>query len=168
MNNLVNLNARIRDRLTEEWLTPSERSAWTWVKRLDAPPHRVINVYGGEGTGKTFLGWLMERQNYASYASFGGSFAPTLPRMVVDDAPVDRSTTREFQTMVDSLKIKQIILLTRSRVDEPAMPAFDLKVESEDIERFRANLYRYINLIAPEGAVYRNYQSVMTILARQL
>jgi hypothetical protein len=70
--------------------------------------------------------------------------------------------------MVDSLKIKQIILLTRSRVDEPAMPAFDLKVESEDIERFRANLYRYINLIAPEGAVYRNYQSVMTILARQL
>ena len=66
-------------------------------------------------------------------------FAPTLPRLVVDDGPVDRSTTREFQTMVDSLRIKQIILLTRSRVDEPAMPAFELKVESEDIERFCAN-----------------------------
>lgn len=167
MNNLLNLNARIRDRLTENWLTPSERAAWTWVKRLDAPPHRVINVYGGEGTGKTFLGWLMERQNYASYSSFGESFAPTLPRLVVDDAPVDRPTTREFQTMVDSLKIKQIILLTRSRVDEPAMPAFDLKVESDDIERFCANLYRYINLTAPEGEIYRNYKSVMIILSRQ-
>lgn len=168
MNKLVNLNARIRDRLSEDWLTPSERTAWTWVKRLDAPPHRVINIYGGVGTGKTFLGWLMERQNYATYTSFGGPFVPKLPRMVVDDGPVDRSNTREFQTMVDSLNIKQIILLTRSRVDEPAMPAFDLKVESEDIERFCANLYRYINLTVPEGTIYRNYQSVMKILARQL
>jgi len=167
MNKLANLNARIRDRLTEDWLTPSEKAAWAWVKRLDAPPHRVINLYGSEGTGKTFLGWLMERQNYASYASFGGPFTPTLPRMVVDDTPADRPNTREFQTMVDNLKIKQIIILTRSRVDEPAMPAFALNVESEDIECFRANLYRYMNLTVPEGALLRNYQSVMTIITRQ-
>ncbi len=55
------LEARIRDRLDIEWLTPSQKAVWEAVQRFDGPPHRVINIYGAEGTGKTFLGWLLER-----------------------------------------------------------------------------------------------------------
>src|SRR3990172_8269480 len=110
-----NLNARLRDRLSLEWLTPSEEAIWDQIHQFDAPPHRVINVFGSEGTGKTFLAWVMEREKYASYSIWGEKKTPTLPRLIVDDAPSDKTSSREFRPMVERLGVKQIILLTRTR-----------------------------------------------------
>lgn len=165
MSNLSIFNARLRDRLSLSWLTPSEAAIWDQVQQFDAPPHRVINVYGAEGTGKTFLAWVMEREKYASYSIWGEKLTPTLPRLIVDDAPSDKTSSREFRPLVDRLGIKQIILLTRARVDEQAMPAFELKVDHQDLEAFGANLFRYLHLTMPEGS-FRNYKSVVAILAR--
>lgn len=165
MSDLSTFNARLRDRLSLLWLTPSESAVWDQVQQFDAPPHRVINVYGSEGTGKTFLGWVMEREKYASYSSWGQKMAPVLPRLVVDDAPSDKISSREFRPLIDKLGIKQIILLTRARVDERAMPAFELKVEDQDLEHFGANLFRHLHLTMPEGS-FRNYKSIVAMLAR--
>jgi len=165
MNNFSTFNSRLRDRLSISWLTPSEAAVWDQIQQFDAPPHRVINVYGAEGTGKTFLGWVMEREKYASYSIWGENVTPTLSRLVVDDAPFDKTSSREFRPMVERLGIKQIILLTRVRVDERAMPAFELKVDDQDLEHFGANLFRHLHLTMPEGA-FRNYKSVVAILAR--
>lgn len=165
MNNLSSLNTRIHDRLTIDWLTPSEYAVWDQIQRFDPPPHRVINVYGAEGTGKTFLGWIMERERYASYSTWGGTMNPTLPRLIVDDAPMDKPTSRGFRPMVEQLGVKQIILLTRSRVDEPALPAFELKVDDQDLEHFGAMLFRHLRLTMPDGN-FRNYKSVIEALAR--
>ena len=49
------LEARIYDRLTVDWLTPSQKHVWEKAHEFDGPPHRVINIYGVEGTGKTSL-----------------------------------------------------------------------------------------------------------------
>ena len=54
MNNIVNLNARIRDRLTEDWLTHSESAAWTWVKRLDAPHIASSTFMAAKGQERPF------------------------------------------------------------------------------------------------------------------
>ena len=165
MNNLTGINARIRDRLSVSWLTPSEAVIWNQIQNFDGPPYRVINIYGAEGTGKTFLAWVMEREKYASYTVWGENIIPTLPRMMVDDAPSGKSPTREFRPLVDKLGIKQVILFTRTRVDERAMPVFELKVDDLDMEHFRANLFRHLRLSIPEGT-YRNYKSILTKLAR--
>ena len=165
MSNISTFNARLRDRLSLPWLTPSEAKVWEQILQFDAPPHRVINVYGVEGSGKTFLGWVMEQEKYASYSTWGENLAPTLTRLVIDDAPSDKTTSRTLRPMVEKLGIKQIILLTLARVDERAMPAFELKVDAQDLEHFGANLFRYMHLTIPEGA-FRNYKSVVTILTR--
>jgi hypothetical protein len=165
MSNLSTFNARLRDRLSLPWLTPSEVAVWDQIQQFDAPPHRVINVYGAEGTGKTFLAWVMEREKYAGYSVWGEKVIPTLPRLVVDDAPSDKTSSREFRPMIDRMGIKQIILLTRTRVNERALPAFELKVSDQDLEYFGANLFRYLHLNMPEGS-YRNYKSVVATLAR--
>jgi hypothetical protein len=165
MSNLSTFKARLRDRLSISWLTPSEAAIWDQIQRFDAPPHRVINIFGAEGTGKTFLAWVMEREKYASFSIWGGKMIPTLPRLIVDDAPYDKTSSREFRPMVESLGIKQIILLTRARVDERAMPAFELKVDDQDLEAFGANLFRYLHINMPEGS-FRNYKSIVDILTR--
>jgi len=165
MSNLSAINARIRDRLARPWLTPSEAAVWDQIQQFDAPPHRVINVYGAEGTGKTFLGWVLEREKYASYSTWGENITLTLPRLVVDDAPSDKTSSREFRPMIERLGIKQIILLTRTRVNERDMPSFELKVDDLDLEHFGANLFRYLHLTMPEGS-FRNYKSVVAVLAR--
>jgi len=165
MSNLSNFNARLKDRLSLSWLTPSESVVWNQIQQFDAPPHRVINIYGAEGTGKTFLAWVMEREKYACYSIWGESMMPTLPRLVIDDAPSDKPSSREFRPMVEKLGIKQIILLTRARVDERDMPAFELKVDDQDLEAFGANLFRHLHVAMPEGS-FRNYKSIIAILER--
>ena len=146
MSSLSTFTARLRDRLSLSWLTPSEVAIWDQIQQFDAPPHRIINVYGAEGTGKTFLAWVMEREKYASYSVWGEKLTPTLPRLIVDDAPSDKTSSREFRPMVERLGIKQIILLTRARVDERAMPAFELKVDHQDLEAFWSKSFQILAL----------------------
>lgn len=157
------LEARIRDRLTIDWLTPSQKSIWTAIQRFDGPPHRVINIYGAGGTGKTFIGLLMERLSYSTYCVWPDIRKPLLSRLTLDDVVPDRSTTRSLRPLVDKYGIQQIIILSHIRVDEKAMPAFELCVTEEDMESFRANLYRHLQIIVPEED-YRNFKVALEAL----
>jgi hypothetical protein len=152
------LEARIYDRLKIDWLTPSQKRVWEAMQRFDGPPHRVINVYGLEGTGKTFIGWLLERLSYSTYRTWPDTQKPLLSRLTLDDFVADRSTARSIRPLVDTYGIQQIILLSRMRVDEKAMPTFELHVTEEDMEFFRANLYRHLHILLPEEE-YRNYKA---------
>jgi len=160
MGNLDTISARIRDRADINWLTPSQKAVWNSIKEFDGPPHRVINVYGGEGTGKTFLGWIMERENYATYMTWRETPKPQFPRLVIDEAKHDRTSTREIRPLVDALSLKQIILLSRIRIDEPSVPAFELRVLDEDIESLKANLFRHLRINTHEGS-FRNYKLLL-------
>jgi len=161
MGNLESISARIRDRASIDWMTPSQKAVWNFVNEFDGPPHRVINIYGFEGTGKTFLGWLMERERYATYMLWSHTPKPQFPRLVIDNARTDRASTRDMRPMVDDLNLKQIILLSRTRIDEPSLPAFELRVMDEDIEAIKANLYRHLRITAPEGS-FRNYKLLLS------
>jgi len=159
---LTALQQRTRDRLSPEWLTPSQRHVWEQLHRFHGPPHRVVNVYGPRGSGKSFLGWLMHREAYATYSRWAEEARPVHPRLVLDNAPFDRTSARSVRPLVDELNIRQIILLSRQRVDEPAMPAFVLTVTEDDLDHFRANLYRHLNIIVPTAeSEYRNYREAL-------
>jgi hypothetical protein len=161
MTRLSAFQERIRDRLAQEWLTPSQRTVWEGVHRFDGPPHRIINIYGPRGSGKSFLGWLMQRERYATYGSWIERPDPIHPRLVLDNAHTDRASTRNLRPLVDELGILQIILLSRQRVDERAMPAFELQVTSDDLEQFRATLFRQLGIILPEDGEYHNYREAI-------
>ena len=154
------LTARIRDHLKVDWLTPSQKHVWEQIQRFDGPLHRVINVYGAAGTGKTFLGWLMERLSYATYSTWARPSKPLLPRLILDDMVPDRSQTRSLRSLVDQHHIQQLILLSRQRVNEQAMPAFEVRITEDDMAVFRGNLYRYLAITTPEVDVM-NYQVVL-------
>jgi len=159
------LNTRIRDRLSPDWLTPSQVEVWDALHRFDGPPHRVVCVYGAEGTGKTFLAWLLEREKYSTYGLWSNPPRPVLPRLTLDNALPDRLVTRDVRPLVDQLGLRQILLFSRFKVDEPFMPAFELRVTSDDLECFRANLFRHLRIIVPEGD-YRNYSDALELITR--
>ena len=56
---------------------------------LKEPPHRIVNVYGSPGSGKSFLGWLMERERYATYCLWSQQRQPAHPRLALDNAYTD-------------------------------------------------------------------------------
>jgi hypothetical protein len=161
---LMSLNARIRDRISPDWLTPSQQAIWEQLKRFDGPPHRVINIYGGNGVGKTFMGWLLERERLATYGIWHQRPQPVHPRLILDNALTSHSEVRNIRPLVDQLDIQQIILLSRHRADEPAMPAFELRITQEDLKHFYINLYRYLRLTVPE-AHYHNYTMALAALS---
>ena len=161
------LNQRIRARLSPDWLTPSQRAVWEQLHLFNGPPHQVVNVYGVRGSGKSFLGWLLEREQYATYSLWSEQPQPVLPRLTLDNAPPDRASSRATRPLVTELNITQIILLSRQRVDEQAMPAFQLQITLEDMEYFRANLYRYLNIIIPESDKLNNYRSAIEAYCRK-
>src|SRR5579864_49671 len=138
------LETRIRDRLDTKWLTPSQKAVWEAIQRFDGPPHRVINIYGIEGSGKTFLGWFLDRMNHSTYHVSPDVQRPLLPRLTLDDVFPDRMIARDVRPLVEKYGIQQIILLSRMRVNERAMPTFELRVTENDLESFRANLYRHL------------------------
>lgn len=167
---LATLQQRIRDRLSPEWLTPSQQWVWKQLHLFHGPPHRVINVYGPCGSGKSFLGWLMHQEGYATYQMWPDERRPIHPRLVLDNAPPDRASARSVRPLVDDLDICQIILLSRQRVDEPDMPAFALQVTEDDLDHFRANLYRHLHItLSTSESGYRNYQeAIETYLSRRV
>jgi hypothetical protein len=157
------LEARIRDRVSLEWLTPSQRRVWDEIHRFGGPPYHVVNIYGAEGGGKTFLGWLMEREGYATYGDWTDRPQPILPRLALDNAATDRLAAREARPLVSHLNVVQVILISRARVDEPGMPAFELRVTDDDFAVFRANLFRHLRVTLPEGA-YRDFRSALEMI----
>jgi len=160
MTSQESLNARIRDRLSLEWLTPSQAQVWEALHRFDGPPHRVINVYGAEGTGKTFLAWLLEREGYATYGLWSKRPRPVLPRLSLDNAPSDRLAARDIRPLVDQLGLEQILLFSRVKVDEAFMPALELVVSPDDLECLRGNLFRHLRITLPDGD-HRDYKEAL-------
>lgn len=154
------LDTRIRDRLDATWLTPSQKAVWEAIRRFDGPPHRVINIYGAEGIGKTFLGWFLERISYSAYHRWPNIGKPLLSRLTLDDIVSDRTTSRDVRPLVDKYGIQQIILLSRTRVNERAMPMFELGITEDDLNAFRANLYRHLQITLPEQND-RNYKAAL-------
>ncbi|MDL1891182.1 hypothetical protein FBQ96_16720 [Nitrospirales bacterium NOB] len=164
---LDSLNARIRDHLSLDWLTPSEQAIWDQIHLFEGPPHRIINIYGVPGSGKTFLGWLMQREGYATYGLWSSRPSPVHARLTLDNSPTSQAAARDLRPLVDELGVRQIILLSRRRVDEPAMPAFELQVTPDDLEHLRGNLYRHLDYILPDVQDCRSYHEAIAAFLKK-
>lgn len=110
---------------------------------------------------------MLQREGHATYGKWAERPQPTLPRLTLDNAPTSRASSREIRPLISQLGIKQIILLSRQKVDEPGMPAFSLQVTAEDMEHFRANLFRHLGIIIPEEAEYLDYRRALEAYYRE-
>jgi hypothetical protein len=143
----------IRANLSESWLTDSQSIVWTQLQKLMGPPYYVVNIYGAAGTGKTFLGWLLEKQGRAAYASTDSAPWQSWqgqPLVVLDDHDSSRRAVRSLRAQLQLWGIGQAIVLTRQRAQDD-IPCLHLAVTEWDIQIAKATLYRELEVIIPEG-----------------
>ena len=67
----------------------------------------------------------------------------------------------------DELGVLQVILLSRHRVDDKAMPIFELRVTAYDLEYFRATLYRQLGITLPEEEGVLDYATAINNYLRR-
>ncbi|NLE45448.1 MAG: hypothetical protein GX620_12065 [Chloroflexi bacterium] len=143
----------LQAKLSESWLTDSQRGVWEQLQRLMGPPYYVVNIYGAEGAGKTFLGQLLERQARAAYATADAipwESWKGRPLVVLDGYDSSRRAVRSLRSMLQLYGIGQAIILSRQRVKDD-IPCLHLAVTEHDLQIARATLYRELGVLIPDG-----------------
>lgn len=140
MNRFVDILNRIRQQANLDWLTPSQRAAYNTLceqlKFLDE-----VNLWGGHGVGKTFVGWMLHLQNLAVYAPRAEEVeANLLPRtIVVDNVGWRRREVREVLRYCRGWGYEKVVLVTTEPVQDQISTVV-LQLTREDVEKVVANL----------------------------
>ena len=131
------------------WLFPSQAAVCQELLPFLGGLHRVVNLYGLQGVGKTFLAHILCKENRVEYITSPDRLRPAARPLVVDNAPFERTAVRGMRNQVRRFDLQQVVLITRYRVEDN-IPAFGLSLTQDDVRCFRANLFRHLDLRLPE------------------
>lgn len=142
MNRFIDILNKIRQSADPSWLTPSQQRAKAAIlerlKFLDE-----VNLWGCPGTGKTFLGWILQKEQLADYVATPEhiSSAGTVRTVVIDNVGWRRHEVRDILHRARKFGYNKLILITSEPVQEQ-MATVELILTREDLEWVAANLRR--------------------------
>jgi hypothetical protein len=140
VNRFVDTLNRIRQRVSVDWLTPSQRAAYERLREqlefLDE-----VNLWGAHGTGKTFIGWVLDRQGLAAYAARSESVEPaSVTRVVVvDNSDWRRRAVRDTLHKCREQGYEKVVLISMEPVQEQ-MATVELRLAGDDLQAVAENL----------------------------
>ncbi|MGQ9631036.1 MAG: hypothetical protein ACUVXI_12115 [bacterium] len=141
MNRYVDILNRIRQNANPNWLTLSQQVAYNLLReRLNFLDE--VNLWGGHGVGKTFIGWLLHKQGAAVYVPCLKDVgqAPSLKSVIiVDNLGWRRVEVREALHRCRSQNYEKVVLITTKPVQEQ-MAVVELSLTDEDLAKVGANL----------------------------
>jgi hypothetical protein len=143
MNRFVDILNIIRQKANPNWLTPSQQAAYHLLReRLNFLDE--VNLWGGQGVGKTFLGWVLRAQGLAIFAprleDVGQEQALPLQRtIVVDNLDWRRTAVREALHHCRSHGYDKIVLITNEFVQDQ-VATVEVALTDDDIAQVAANL----------------------------
>lgn len=140
MNRYVDTLNRIRQNANANWLTPSQRAVYDLLRErlkfLDE-----VNLRGGHGVGKTFIGWVLRAQGLAVYAPRLEDVEPALllRTVVVDNLDWQRTVVREALHRCRGHGYDKVVLITNEFAQEQ-MATVELALSANDLEQAMINL----------------------------
>ena len=141
--NYIELTNNIKENYTVDWLTPSQAQLYEKLTKK-FKVHKIINIYGSIGVGKTFLGW-----NLADY--FDGNYAQKIESLesnninILDNCSNNRNFVRSLLPIMVQKSIKKIFVITDNQVRDDYV-SFELKLSNEDKKVFKHNLWEKFDL----------------------
>jgi hypothetical protein len=140
----------IKSHSDESWLTPSQNELYKGVRSFVGGIDRVINIYGPQGCGKTFIAHIMVKLNIAAYITSLDQICLSSLPLLIDNAPFERSAVRGVRNQMRKFELHQVILISRYRAED-SIPTFYLSLNPDDIKFFRATLFRKFDLRLPDN-----------------
>jgi len=147
MTQYANFINTLKSQCDKSWLTPSQRSIFD---KLDSgfTTQRVVNVYGAEGTGKTFLGWILEKENMGKYfvnvedlkQYLISNHGPNGIVAVIDNFPADRKAHRDFRSKMLDMGVERSVVLTQFAIPDD-VPKLLLEFRDQDRQHFKHTCY---------------------------
>jgi len=162
VNRFVDTLNRIRQRVSVDWLTPSQRAAYERLREqlefLDE-----VNLWGAHGTGKTFIGWVLHRQGVATYAARLEAFEPALAErvVVVDNSDWRRRAVRDALHRCREYGYGKVMLISTEPVQEQ-MASVELRLTADDLQAVAENL-RAVG-VAPYSDAPKNLWDIVSPL----
>ena len=162
MDSRTEVENQIKLRSDMSWLMPSQSTAYEELLPFLGGLHRILNLYGLQGVGKTFLMHVLCKEDQVDYVASPDLIRAASRPLVVDNAPFERTAVRRMRNQMRRFDLRQIILVTRYRVED-TVPAFALTIASDDIRCFRANLFRYLDVRLPECSALNLWEHLKLI-----
>ena len=118
---------QVKELSNASWFFQSQKSVYDELLRYLEGLHKVINLYGFSGVGKTFLAHVLIKENRVEYISSPELIHTTSLPLIIDNSPFDRTFVRGMRNKMREMELHQVILITRYRVQD-SIPAFELRI----------------------------------------
>ncbi len=131
---------QLKQQCDKSWLTPSQKTIFEKII-TGFKNHRIVNIYSHQGYGKTFLGWILNRESYGKYfVSIDEIKGVDLGSVIIDNFPPGKESHRKFRSNMGKFGISKAILLTQYAIPDD-IPSIQLKFEDADRKWFKHICY---------------------------
>ena len=140
MINYQELTNRIKDTFSDDWLTPSQTKIYR--KLINGyKTHKIINIYGKPGVGKTFLGWNLNEKFHPDSTYTKDIEASSAKSIVIlDDYRYTKNEIRKLFPIMQFNNISKIFLITSSKAQDDIV-SLELKFTENDRKAFKHNIF---------------------------
>jgi hypothetical protein len=153
VSHYIRILNNVKSAIAELPLTPSQDACNARIMERLAYPG-TVNLYGGQGTGKTVLGWAMVARGQAAYVTHLSRIEGSLPTndeiVVLDNAQADKAALRRSLVSLESAGIERVVIVTRLPADDYVFRA-ELRLTSDDTRMVAENL-RKLGHSVPDGS----------------
>jgi hypothetical protein len=146
----TDLENRIKAQSDSTWFFASQTKAYNELKNYFSGLHRIVNLHGLQGSGKTFIAHILFKENLVDYVNSPENIRGSDLPLMIDNSYFDRTFARNMRNQMRRYNVRQVVLITRYRVED-VIPAINLEINYNDIDCFRGNLYRYFDLKLPDS-----------------
>ncbi|MCD4785321.1 MAG: hypothetical protein K8T10_16000 [Candidatus Eremiobacteraeota bacterium] len=136
---------KIKKEFDNNWLTDSQRKVFDKLKDHFSFYGSITGfLYGPPGCGKTFIGWVLEKEGILEYIPGGMkskyNFSSTVKGVVIDNIDFERYRLRDVMKNIALDDINRYLLIGRFPPDEKLMREFKLNLRRDDLIKARENL----------------------------
>ena len=138
---LINI---IKKNYDKSWLTPSQFNIYgKLTTKFNA--HKIINIFGTSGVGKTFLGWVLSEYFQGCYAQKTEELESNKVN-ILDNYSFKKQKIRALLPLLKIQSVPKILVITDKKVQDD-ITSLELVFDFEDKAKFKNNLWKHCQFV---------------------